>query len=100
MRDLSRLCGADIKSRTIKADARCARDSREFQVTGGSAAVVQTLGVMYDAVQRYKQLCEGQYAGQCVPRTQHVAGVDFVYQPPPRHIVPLAATLKSHSSLK
>lgn len=39
-------------------------------------------------------------AGQAVPRTQRVAGVDFSYQPPPRHIVPYAAALKGQGSAR
>jgi hypothetical protein len=34
-------------------------------------------------------------AGQVVARAQHVAGVNFSYQPPPRHLVPFAAALKA-----
>lgn len=33
-------------------------------------------------------------------RTQHVGGVDFSYQPPPRNIVPYAASLKSQGSAR
>ena len=34
------------------------------------------------------------HAGQYVPRQQIVHGIEFTYQPPPRHIVPQAAALK------
>jgi hypothetical protein len=33
-------------------------------------------------------------AGQSVPRSQNVLGVTFSYQPPPKSIVPCAASLK------
>jgi hypothetical protein len=33
-------------------------------------------------------------AGQSVPRAQNVLGVTFSYQPPPKSIVPCAASLK------
>lgn len=39
-------------------------------------------------------------AGQAVQRVQHIDGIDFSYQPPPRNIVPFAASLKSQSSTK
>ena len=29
---------------------------------------------------------------------QRVAGIEFCYQPPPRHVVPYAAALKNHGS--
>ena len=37
-------------------------------------------------------------AGQSVSRIQHVGGVDFSYQPPPRNIVPYAASLKGQGA--
>jgi hypothetical protein len=33
-------------------------------------------------------------AGQSVPRSQNVLGVTFSFQPPPKSIVPCAASLK------
>ena len=39
-------------------------------------------------------------AGKSVSRIQHVGGVDFSYQPPPRNIVPYAASLKGQSSAR
>lgn len=33
-------------------------------------------------------------------RTQRIGGVDFSYQPPPRHIVPYAASLKGQGSAR
>jgi hypothetical protein len=39
-------------------------------------------------------------AGQSVARIQHVSGVDFSYQPPPRNIVPYAASLKGQASAR
>lgn len=117
--------------------------------------MAHALSIVCDAVQRYKDLCEGKYAGewggwggalagvrgmppriilsacgaeltsasltlpadglipsprpqscaaapaaagQSVGRIQHVEGVDFSYQPPPRTAVPYAASLKGQSS--
>ena len=41
-----------------------------------------------------QELSEGRYAGQAVPRAQRVLGVEFSYQPPPKNVVPYAASLK------
>ena len=97
MRGLSDVTGADVRSRTVPRDDRCSRDCREFTIEGRAGAVTHALSVMYDAVERYKQLTEGQYTGQIVAHVQHVAGVDFFYQPPPRNKMPQAASLKGHA---
>lgn len=52
------------------------------------------MDIICDAVERYKDLCEGGHAGRAVSRIQHVRGIDFVYQPPPRSAMPQAAALK------
>ncbi|KAL4552573.1 hypothetical protein Ndes2526B_g02500 [Nannochloris sp. 'desiccata'] len=98
VREISRLSGASIRSRTVQADSLCHRDCREFTIEGPTdAAVAHAMSIIIDAVNRYKTLCEGKCAGQVVPRSQHVAGVEFFYQPPPRSVVPFAACLKGHS---
>jgi hypothetical protein len=98
VREITRLSGASIRSRTVLADNLCHRDCREFTIEGPSdASVAHAMSIMIDAVNRYKTLCEGKCAGQVVPRSQHVAGVEFFYQPPPRSVVPFAACLKGHS---
>ena len=53
--------------------------------------------IMCDAISRYKDLCEGAYAGQCVSPIQRLHDIDFSYQPPPRTVVPHAAGLKGQS---
>jgi len=98
VREISRLSGASIRSRTVQADSLCHRDCREFIIEGSTDdAVAHAMSIIIDAVNRYKTLCEGKCAGQVVPRSQHVAGVEFFYQPPPRSVVPFAACLKGHS---
>ena len=98
IREIARITGAEIRSRTVQSDSRCPRDCREFTIEGPSdASVAHAMSFMMDAVKRYKSLCEGNCAGQVVSRSQHVAGVEFFYQPPPRSVVPLAACLKGHS---
>jgi hypothetical protein len=98
IREITRLSGASIRSSTVQADHLCHRDCREFVIEGPTeASVAHAMSIIVDAVNRYKTLCEGKCAGQVVPRSQHVAGVEFFYQPPPRSIVPFAACLKGHS---
>eukprot|EP00887_Chlorella_sp_A99_P001213 scaffold14.g1213.t1 len=94
IRDICKLTGANIKSWTVNPDGMCPRPARQFVVDGPAPAVAAALGVVCDAVARYKELCEGKYAGQSVPRLQRVSGMDFAYQPPPRNIVPFAASLR------
>jgi hypothetical protein len=65
---------------------------------GPKIAVCEALACVYDAVERYKELCEGKYCGQTVDRIQRIRGVEFYYSPPPRSAVPYAAALKPDSS--
>lgn len=41
----------------------CSRPTRQFRVEGPPLGVARALGVMCDAVERYKELCEGKFAG-------------------------------------
>ena len=54
--------------------------------------------IVNDAVERYKQLCEGNCKGTFVNRIQEIHGVEFTYQPPPRSVVPFAAALRTSAS--
>ena len=54
---------------------------------------MHALSVLCGAVERYKQLTEGEYAGRIVKHVQQVAGIEFFYHPPPRTKVPQAACL-------
>ncbi|DBB03863.1 TPA: hypothetical protein ACH3X1_012952 [Trebouxia sp. C0004] len=96
VREISKQTGADIKSWTEKPDhkSQLSRPTRSFVIEGKKRTVVLALGIICDAVDRYKDLCEGRYCGQFVGRIQKVRGVEFSYQPPPRNIVPYAAALK------
>ncbi|KAL3154371.1 hypothetical protein ABBQ32_013848 [Trebouxia sp. C0010 RCD-2024] len=96
VREISKQTGADIKSWTEKPDHKSlsSRPTRSFVIEGKKRAVVLALDIVCDAVDRYKELCEGRYCGQFVARIQKVRGVEFSYQPPPRNIVPYAAALK------
>ncbi|KAK2076624.1 hypothetical protein QBZ16_005384 [Prototheca wickerhamii] len=98
IRDVCRVTSADIRSWTTVGDARCRRPTRTFRVEGAPVSVRAASTILTDAVERYKDLCEGAYAGQSVSRIQRVHGVEFAYQPPPRSQVPNAATLKGPAS--
>lgn len=67
-------------------------------VQGSKLAVYEALACLCDAVDRYKELCEGKYCGQAVDRVQRIRGIEFYYSPPPRSAVPYAAALKPDSS--
>ncbi|KAL4423797.1 hypothetical protein ABPG75_001098 [Micractinium tetrahymenae] len=98
IRDVCKASQTDIKSWTAPPDEQCNRSCRVFRIEGPAHGVAKAVGIMCDAVDRYKELCEGKYAGQSVARIQHVSGVEFHYQPPPRSVVPFAASLKGQSS--
>ncbi|KAK9864635.1 hypothetical protein WJX84_012064 [Apatococcus fuscideae] len=90
--------GAEIKSWTDQARSTSGRPFRVFVVEGHWQCVVAALKIICEAVDRYKELCEGRYCGQHVHRSQIVSAVEFSYQPPPRHLVPYAAALKGQGN--
>ncbi|WIA13867.1 hypothetical protein OEZ85_002439 [Tetradesmus obliquus] len=95
VREVVRLSGAEINSWTEAAGShRGRRPARIFVIKGEARCVAQAIYIVTAAVDRYKELCEGRYSGQSVPRSQNVLGVTFSYQPPPKSIVPSAASLK------
>lgn len=59
--------------------------------------MVLALAILCEAIELYKELCEGKYCGKHVDRCQYIRGVEFVYSPPPRSAVPYAAALKPES---
>jgi hypothetical protein len=91
--DICAATGTDITSHTVKSNpgARCCR---EFVMRGTDHQVDAALAIMGAAVARYKDLCEGGCKGQFVSREQHIGGVAFTYQPPPRNAMPQAARVK------
>ncbi|GBF97607.1 hypothetical protein Rsub_10743 [Raphidocelis subcapitata] len=95
VREIMRRTGADIKSWTeATSGAKHRRPARIFLIGGDRRSMAQAIYVVTAAVDRYKELCEGKYSGQAVPRVQRVLGVEFAYQPPPKSTVPYAASLK------
>lgn len=91
IRDICNRTNTDIRSWTENG---LPRPVRVFVIAGARTAVTDALDIICQAVDRYKALCEGALAGRCVTRQQHVAGIDFMYQPPPRAAVPHAAALR------
>lgn len=61
---------------------------------GNRRSVVLAVAVLTDAIDLYKELCEGKYCGKVVDRVQIIRGVEFFYSPPPRSAVPFAAALR------
>ncbi|GAB4818934.1 hypothetical protein N2152v2_005980 [Parachlorella kessleri] len=96
VREISRASGADIRSwNDTFTQHGTAHQVRCVVVEGRRRAVVMALEIITEAVDRYKDLCEGKFCGHVVDRVQQVHGVSFYYSPPPRAAVPYAAALKS-----
>lgn len=93
VREIMQQTGACIQSWSEGANARVARPTRVFRLQGPRKAVANAAGLIKDAVERYKELCEGKRRGEYVQRQQRIRGVEFAYQPPPRSAQPQAAAL-------
>ncbi|KAK9801944.1 hypothetical protein WJX73_008785 [Symbiochloris irregularis] len=98
VRDICKKTSADIKSWTDTSPASATQPTRIYVIEGRTRAVMLALTIVCDAVDRYKELCEGRYCGESVSRIQTVHGIDFMYQPPPRNVVPYAASLKNQGN--
>ncbi|CAD7698722.1 unnamed protein product [Ostreobium quekettii] len=94
IRGIIQKSGASITSSTVLWPPSNPRGTREFMIVGPSESVAYALDIMYEAVDRYKKLSEGLFAGQHVERCQTIRDVQFFYQPPPRGKVPYAAGIK------
>ncbi|CAD7700441.1 unnamed protein product [Ostreobium quekettii] len=95
IRDIVARTGAEISSWSIKKSAAPAKERLRVFVIGGSPkAVREAVAIFLGAVSRYKDLVEGKHAGYMVDVLQPVAGVEFVYLPPPKNRVPHAAGAK------
>lgn len=99
IRNVSQTSGATIRSwnETFLQDGQ-ERKIRRIVIEGTHHAVINAISILSDAVDRYKDLCEGKYCGKAVDRRQIVRGVEFFYSPPPRSAVPYAAPLKADRS--
>jgi hypothetical protein len=98
IRAISHKSGADIRSwnDSITTNGRVRR-VRTIVIEGNPRSVVLALSILCEAIELYKELCEGKYCGKFVDRCQVIRGVEFVYSPPPRSAVPYAAALKPES---
>jgi len=93
VREISATTGAVVQSWSEGPVNGCHRPSRVFRVQGQRRAVASAVEIIYEAVERYKELCEGKRRGEFVQRQQRIRGVEFSYQPPPRAVAPHAAAL-------
>lgn len=92
VRDLSEETGCRIQSWTETFSHQGnKRRVRKLVLDGKPRNIAHALHIIKAAVERYKDLCEGNYCNQLVDPVQHILGVDFIYQPPPRKAVPHAA---------
>ena len=95
VREISASTGAVVQSWSEGAVPGCHRPTRVFRVQGQRKAVAAAVEIIHEAVERYKELCEGKRRGEFVQRQQRIRGVEFAYQPPPRSVAPHAAALGS-----
>jgi hypothetical protein len=65
IRDICKLTNATIRSQTSPCTPDCQRSHRVFYIEGERPAMLHALGIICDAVDRYKDLSEGKYAGWC-----------------------------------
>eukprot|EP01024_Parvocaulis_polyphysoides_P059132 TRINITY_DN6383_c0_g2_i1.p1 TRINITY_DN6383_c0_g2~~TRINITY_DN6383_c0_g2_i1.p1 ORF type:complete len:440 (+),score=65.01 TRINITY_DN6383_c0_g2_i1:338-1657(+) len=104
-RSIHQIChtsGADVRSWSTNFTAgskQPPRALRVFQIQGDKDSILEAVKIMVTAVDRYKELSEGKYEGQVVDKEQTILGIEFHYQPPPKHAVPIAARIKSENYL-
>eukprot|EP01026_Neomeris_dumetosa_P014932 TRINITY_DN15560_c0_g1_i3.p1 TRINITY_DN15560_c0_g1~~TRINITY_DN15560_c0_g1_i3.p1 ORF type:complete len:219 (+),score=19.20 TRINITY_DN15560_c0_g1_i3:256-912(+) len=104
-RSIHQIChvtGADVRSWSTQFSAgskKTTRALRVFQIQGDADSVLDAVKIMVTAVDRYKELSEGKFEGQVVDKEQTILGIEFHYQPPPKHAVPVAARIKSENFL-
>eukprot|EP01025_Chloroclados_australasicus_P041394 TRINITY_DN4384_c0_g1_i1.p1 TRINITY_DN4384_c0_g1~~TRINITY_DN4384_c0_g1_i1.p1 ORF type:complete len:379 (+),score=15.00 TRINITY_DN4384_c0_g1_i1:295-1431(+) len=80
--------GASIRSYSSKSTQRT---TRIFNIQGTHFQVLQTISIIVEAVDRYKELVDGKYADQVVESLQEIQGITFEYCPPPIEANPLSA---------
>jgi len=94
IREIMRHTGSTIQSWTQHPEiGGYHRPCRVFCIQGSSDAVMTASSIIHEAVERYKELCEGKRRGEFVQRLQYIRGVEFSYQPPPKTAVPNAASV-------
>lgn len=94
IREIMRHTGSTIQSWTQPPEAGVYhRPCRVFCIQGNPESVMAASNLIHEAVERYKELCEGKRRGEFVQRLQYIRGVEFSYQPPPKNVVPNAASV-------
>eukprot|EP00210_Caulerpa_lentillifera_P002293 g2203.t1 len=76
------------------------KECRIFYLEGTSYQILHAMEIITGAIERYKELAEGNCNGFQVDKKQHIKGVNFYYQPPPRSAVPYAASLRIYKTSK
>ncbi|GMH38754.1 hypothetical protein BSKO_06638 [Bryopsis sp. KO-2023] len=94
IRSIQRRTGTNITSWTQPLGSNQKKTVRMFSVQGTEVAQALALTLMKNAVCRYKYLSEGSCCGREVPQIQMVNGIEFFYSPPPKSVVPQAASVK------
>ena len=101
IREIMRHTGSTIQSWTQPPEAGVYhRPCRVFCIQGSAEAVMAASNIIHEAVERYKELCEGKRRGEFVQRLQYIRGVEFSYQPPPKNAVPNAASVNGAGSTR
>lgn len=94
IREIMRHTGSSIQSWTQHPEVGgYHRPCRVFCIQGSAESVVAASNIIHEAVERYKELCEGKRRGEFVQRLQYIRGVEFSYQPPPKNVMPNAASV-------
>lgn len=94
IREIMRHTGSTIQSWTQQPEEGVYhRPCRVFCIQGNPESVLAASNIIHEAVERYKELCEGKRRGEFVQRLQYIHGVEFSYQPPPKNVVPNAASV-------
>lgn len=94
IREIMRHTGSTIQSWTQQPEEGVYhRPCRVFCIQGTPESVLAASNIIHEAVERYKELCEGKRRGEFVQRLQYIHGVEFSYQPPPKNVVPNAASV-------
>ena len=94
VREITQHTGAVIQSWTQQPQpGGYHRPTRIFRLQGQRKSIAAASEIIHQAVERYKELCEGKRRGEFVQRAQRIRGVEFSYQPPPRSAAPQAAAL-------
>lgn len=94
IRSISQQTGAEIYSWSENPGNR-----RVFEIKGSPKETAHAVWIIISAVQRYKDLTEGNQLGKFVDPVQNVQGVKFLYRPPPKHRVPHAASVTNSGSI-